>query len=847
MKHLTTKKLNRVLAFALALILTLTPAFGGSVFAVDNESVSQIVSNGQTVTTADGQVRHSKMIRQTSENAFDITLKVETKEVIEEQSASKDAAVVLVLDVSNSMTASDIKSMKEAAENFVEAFVKDAGKGLRYVSIVLFGSSGSTILNWTDANGNLRTVKSKISGISGTDGGTNIEAGLRLANNLLAVNTVSSIDNKYVVLMTDGVPTYYVSDRNETNSTTSMTGTRGGGSVSSDDDYHDITCNTASGKGKNKHEAGDNLPQQIKDKGAKLYTVSYKGNNNTSRVDGKSIDQWLASFATQNIAANADIFAGLGAVASIIVNQAQAWILTDPMGEYIDFGSNSSIARVSNANADSSDAVRKFNTDTNTLIWNLKSDATRVGPVNGWYTYTLTYSIRLDNTAEGFVSGADYAANETTSLTYMITENNQLIDKLYSTDLVVPVVEGYLADLRFVKVDADSGEALAGAKFSLNGEEAISDENGVVSFTGIPSGYAYTLREVAAPEGYQLSDETWNVTVSYGNLTVDGDAAANLTIENEIIPPATTESSVTTSEEEPPVTSSEEVPPAITSSETEPPVSSSSETEPPVTSSEEEPPVSSSSETEPPVTSSEEEPPVSSSSETEPPVTSSEEEPPVSSSSETEPPVTSSEEEPPVSSSSETEPPVTSSEEEPPAITTTETEPPVVTTPEETTTETTTAATEEEPPAITTKRPVIIIIRTTTVTTAETTTEEEPPAVTETEPEPVVTETEPEPIVTETEPEPVVTETEPEPVVTETEPEPIVTEPAETEPDETEPATTEEEIEIEDPEVPLDDGNDIPYTGDDSTQKTILFTAVMVFAAIGMAVLWIGGRKAAKR
>ncbi len=30
-------------------------------------------------------------------------------------------------------------------------------------------------------------------------------------------------------------------------------------------------------------------------------------------------------------------FEGLENIAEIIVNQAQAWILTDPMGEYIDF------------------------------------------------------------------------------------------------------------------------------------------------------------------------------------------------------------------------------------------------------------------------------------------------------------------------------------------------------------------------------------------------------------------------------------------------------------------------------------------------------------------------------
>ena len=49
---------------------------------------------------------------------FDITLTVQTKETIEEQVVSEDAAVVLVLDVSNSMDKKDIQSVKRSGKEF---------------------------------------------------------------------------------------------------------------------------------------------------------------------------------------------------------------------------------------------------------------------------------------------------------------------------------------------------------------------------------------------------------------------------------------------------------------------------------------------------------------------------------------------------------------------------------------------------------------------------------------------------------------------------------------------------------------------------------------------------------
>ena len=87
-----------------------------------------------------------------------------------------------------------------------------------------------------------------------------------------------------------------------------------------------------------------------------------------------------------------DIFEGLENIAEIIVNQAQAWILTDPMGEYIDFGDNTEIPRVTEK-GEEGDYTVAFNTSTNTLVWNLRNDylKNRAKSMVG-ITYKLTYS-----------------------------------------------------------------------------------------------------------------------------------------------------------------------------------------------------------------------------------------------------------------------------------------------------------------------------------------------------------------------------------------------------------------------------------------------------------------------
>lgn len=184
-------------------------------------------ANGKEV-KEDGRVSVSKTIAGTdTENVFDITLTVTADEEVKTLYDDPDMAIVIVMDISNTMakeytgdgSKTKYQSAVEAAEKFVDNFA-DKTKGYSKLGFVAFNTdahkicemqSVSTEADATAFKDDLRQGTGNIINATGYGSShsrfTNMEAGLKLAGDMLKA---SGNKHKFIVFLTDGMPTTYV-------------------------------------------------------------------------------------------------------------------------------------------------------------------------------------------------------------------------------------------------------------------------------------------------------------------------------------------------------------------------------------------------------------------------------------------------------------------------------------------------------------------------------------------------------------------------------------------------------------------------------------------------------------
>jgi len=110
--------------------------------------------------------------------------------------------VVLLLDRSGSMAGTKLTSVKNAANKFVNILLPANNEGNTRIALVPYNNVANTgIVQFTT---NASSLTQGINNITAT-GGTNIQAAIMQAQTLL---TGSQADNKYIVLLSDGNPTY---------------------------------------------------------------------------------------------------------------------------------------------------------------------------------------------------------------------------------------------------------------------------------------------------------------------------------------------------------------------------------------------------------------------------------------------------------------------------------------------------------------------------------------------------------------------------------------------------------------------------------------------------------------
>ncbi|HNY00804.1 MAG TPA: vWA domain-containing protein, partial [Oscillospiraceae bacterium] len=263
-RHFGTRTLCLLMSLVMALSLVQVSVFATEApaqvmsgnYVLNKDGTISEDGSGNAVTAATARTQGDYTLTKTAaanssrgENWFNVTVQVGTTQTI----TTNDAAVVLVIDTSGSMAYcaecggekshsstckyynknkhnNDVtleQSRMAATITEAKAFVqnlKDSNSGGKvYVSVVRFSgfsqSDASLVRNWTDVSTDAGAAAVKNS-INSTNlfarGGTNMEAGLMMARNLLNVTAasigggsvnISALANKYTVLLTDGQPT----------------------------------------------------------------------------------------------------------------------------------------------------------------------------------------------------------------------------------------------------------------------------------------------------------------------------------------------------------------------------------------------------------------------------------------------------------------------------------------------------------------------------------------------------------------------------------------------------------------------------------------------------------------
>lgn len=199
------------------------------------DSNSQIPEDGWGgENSQDDVIWVSKTIEGTDqENVFDITLQIITKEEVTEIYKEPNMAVVIVMDISNTMTSvfsgeetvTRYDAAMDSAYAFMQSFAEETD-GLSKLGYVAFNTHGhevfslqecSTLEQANALNTIMRTetkaiMESAAKAAGGSYGSshdrfTNIEAGLKMAEDMLA--DVPN-EHKYVIFLSDGFPTTYM-------------------------------------------------------------------------------------------------------------------------------------------------------------------------------------------------------------------------------------------------------------------------------------------------------------------------------------------------------------------------------------------------------------------------------------------------------------------------------------------------------------------------------------------------------------------------------------------------------------------------------------------------------------
>ena len=571
----------------------------------------QVESRGGSNATNDGSVSVSKTIAGTElENVFDITLQVQTSVNVSQIVKEPDMAIVIVMDISNTMNSNfgnvtRYAAAMTAAEDFLDQFAENNSLGISKVGYVAFNTDAHQIFGLqpcstqkqADALKNtMRTQTGRIINAAGYNDShsrfTNVEAGLAMASDML--NQVSN-ENKFIIFLSDGFPTTYISS-----------GYSGYDPYDSTGRFYDHVLNKKCLYGTSySDEAAIRARKkaaEIKKAGTTIFSIGVDVAGQTiqnyitqsENADGFSVvdrtgttyeigdasstesyKSWLREKIGSGYYYDSTDSAGLTAAynqifeeikQSVAAGAVADWVASDPLPtvggstetvEFIGFYSKEPKlveGNLKGSHAENGENTAAFDEEKAAISWNLKESGyqTQTNGTATVYLYELVYRVRLKNETGSFAEGTIYPTNDTTSLQYRTiegTDGSLTVSDPKTIKFPIPSVQGYLAELRFTKTDGQGG-FVPDAEFTLShdtsqcaicrgnktsvpveSQKQTSTADGSVSFTGIPSGHIYTLQETMIPDGYVSNGNTYTVSVAYDKVTVAVQSADGSSVE----------------------------------------------------------------------------------------------------------------------------------------------------------------------------------------------------------------------------------------------------------------------------------------------------------------------------
>lgn len=553
------KKWKQALALVLALVMALSlvalPSFA------EGEETGGGTAATQPVWPAEGSINLSKKAQPVDEESglYEVTLGIQGKNY------KTTSDVVLVIDCSGSMSGTKLQATRTAAKAFGDKLLTE-GSATR-IAIVTFIDEATAHENgrfYTASE--LSAFESAVDEATYANGGTNQQAGIHVAQQLLA-SASSTGKQKNIVILSDGEPTYshpfvatatyanceawteigcprggnitnisaFTPDYNEVigkgnkftmdyNAVVTATCPKHGGSTAEDYVYAlDGTYTTK--KGTNNGVATIWEANQAKAAGTTIFSVALQaGTNGENTLKDCATDPTAGYFAiAQNDNVETKLNAAFTAIAGSIAKAATNGSVVDPMSDYVglDFAGDptytNDYAAYANKQYDVYLSQGTVTRSGNTLNWT-------VGDISEGQDAVMKYRVTLKDNVQ---PDKTYPTNDTTTFNYTDYQDQET-----SKDFEIPQVapKGGTILMHFYLVNAqgqpinekgvvvespDKAKQLAAQEYyQESGSPALNYNTYNVPMKEIPDAayYGYTLNGVDV-----IKDETAPVTVSATN------------------------------------------------------------------------------------------------------------------------------------------------------------------------------------------------------------------------------------------------------------------------------------------------------------------------------------------